>query len=150
MVLRSATVNLFAAHIYMTFQVFYGSNSSWLLHWQRPPMPTFITIVRFIFCFLFRFFDFRSVLNSRDDPYRYVPTESVAITFIALYGVSSRESQFKFIPLPAYHPSVLHLIQACYYRLWWLLPTGLLEVAGWSGRLWSSFNPTSIQSFQLQ
>jgi hypothetical protein len=71
-------------------------------------------------------------------PYHYVPTESIVVLFIVLYGIST----------------LLHIGQAWYYRLWWLLPTaafaGALEVAGWSGRLWSHFNVPSISPFQMQ
>jgi hypothetical protein len=49
---------------------------------------------------------------------------------------------------------VLHFSQTIYYRMWWLLPTvglcGLLEIIGWSGRIWSSLNPPLISPFQMQ
>ncbi len=39
---------------------------------------------------------------------------------------------------------VTHVVQAFWFRMWWLLPTvvlaGLGELIGWSGRYWSSFN----------
>ena len=48
----------------------------------------------------------------------------------------------------------MHLFQAVRYRMWWLLPTvclcGLLEVLGWSARLWSSINPFIVIPFQIQ
>ena len=38
----------------------------------------------------------------------------------------------------------IHLVQAIYYRMWWLFFTAVLavsgEVLGWSARLWSSFD----------
>ena len=49
---------------------------------------------------------------------------------------------------------VVHIAQAHRFRLWWLFPTavlcGLLEILGWSGRLWSSRNPTLHKAFVMQ
>jgi hypothetical protein len=49
---------------------------------------------------------------------------------------------------------VLHIFQALRFRLWWLFPSailcGLLEVTGWSGRVWSSRNPYLEKPFLLQ
>ncbi|KAF9479945.1 RTA1 like protein, partial [Pholiota conissans] len=71
-------------------------------------------------------------------PYQYFPSKSAAITFIVFYGVST----------------LLHLGQAAYYHMWWLIPTaclcGLLEVIGWSGRLWSAFSPPLSSPFEMQ
>ncbi|KAJ7362447.1 hypothetical protein DFH08DRAFT_840913, partial [Mycena albidolilacea] len=51
--------------------------------------------------------------------------------FIALFGLSS---------------TILHIGQATYLRMLWLLPTvclcGVDELIGWSARLWSSFSPS--------
>ncbi|KAF9457833.1 RTA1 like protein-domain-containing protein [Collybia nuda] len=78
---------------------------------------------------------FDPALNS---PYNYVPSRTVAIIFVTLFSVSL----------------VIHIWQAARSRLWWLFPTigiaGALEVAGWSGRLWSSFTPSSFDAFMLQ
>lgn len=50
--------------------------------------------------------------------------------------------------------AVAHAAQSIYYRMKWLIPTacfcGALEVAGWSGRLWSHFSPYVDPPFQLQ
>ncbi|KAH8108532.1 RTA1-domain-containing protein [Phellopilus nigrolimitatus] len=58
--------------------------------------------------------------------YGYIPTEWICITFVSLFGIST----------------FLHLVEAIYFRIWWLLPTvilaGIGETIGWSGRLWSS------------
>ncbi|KAI0048958.1 RTA1-domain-containing protein [Auriscalpium vulgare] len=74
----------------------------------------------------------------RNAKYHYVPTEWIAIVFVVLFSIST----------------ILHLGQAIRWRIWWLLPTavlcGLLEVAGWSGRLWSSFNIDLRAPFMLQ
>ena len=47
-----------------------------------------------------------------------------------------------------------HLVQAIYFRLWFLLPTvvlcGLGELVGWSGRLWSSYNIQEGNAFLMQ
>jgi len=68
-------------------------------------------------------------LDNGDSPFNYVPTEWVCILFIALFSIST----------------TLHIAQAVRYRLWWLFPTavvsGIIELIGWSGRLWSSQNP---------
>jgi hypothetical protein len=71
-------------------------------------------------------------------PYHYIPSEGVAITFIVLFSIST----------------IIHVGQASYYRMWWLLPTvglcGLLEILGWAARLWSSFSPTLSSPFEMQ
>ncbi|KAI0026999.1 RTA1-like protein, partial [Vararia minispora EC-137] len=60
--------------------------------------------------------------------YGYIPTLWVSCLFLGLFGIST----------------TFHLGQALFFRLWFLLPTallcGALELAGWSGRLWSSIN----------
>ena len=49
---------------------------------------------------------------------------------------------------------MIHFGQAIKYRKWYLLYTavfcGIIEVAGWSGRLWSSFDPFLDIPFQIQ
>jgi hypothetical protein len=66
--------------------------------------------------------------SSNQSQYAYVMTRYVCVIFVSLFGLST----------------VIHIGQAVFYRLWWLLPTvglaGCLEVLGWSGRLWSSYN----------
>jgi len=79
----------------------------------------------------------RSDQNS-DSLYGYVPTLYVCALFVALFGLST----------------LIHLGQVFRYRLWWLLPTvvlaGLLEVLGWTGRLWSSKNPELLAPFLME
>ncbi|KAJ7106582.1 RTA1 like protein-domain-containing protein [Mycena epipterygia] len=76
--------------------------------------------------------------TAADSNYGYVPHESIAILFLALYGIST----------------ILHVGQATYYRTWWLLPTAALcgvgELLGWGGRLWSSLSPTASTPFLIQ
>ncbi|KAF5383243.1 hypothetical protein D9615_004860 [Tricholomella constricta] len=72
-------------------------------------------------------------------PYNYVPSRTVATIFVVLYTFST----------------ITHIIQAMLRsRMWWLFPTicicGAVEVAGWCGRLWSSFIPSSSDAFMLQ
>lgn len=71
-------------------------------------------------------------------PYSYVPTEWICILFLVLYSIST----------------ILHLGQALKFRLWWMIPTatlaGILEVIGWSARLWSSQNPRLLTPFEMQ
>ncbi|KAJ7607936.1 RTA1-domain-containing protein [Roridomyces roridus] len=73
--------------------------------------------------------------------YGYVPQEAIAILFVALFGMSTRNK-------------VLHIGQAIWFKLWWLLPTavlcGLGEVIGWSGRLWSSIDPIAATPYLMQ
>jgi len=70
--------------------------------------------------------------------YNYVPSTAAAITFLTLYGIST----------------VTHLAQAVYYRTYWLIATaafcGIIEILGWSGRLWSSYSPFLKIPFQIQ
>ncbi|KAJ7511374.1 RTA1 like protein-domain-containing protein [Mycena galericulata] len=74
----------------------------------------------------------------RQSPYGYRPTEYVCIIFVALFSLST----------------LLHLGQATYYRLWWLIPTvclaGVLEITGWAGRLWSAITPMLFKSYEMQ
>ncbi|KAI5998517.1 RTA1 like protein [Pisolithus orientalis] len=71
-------------------------------------------------------------------PYNYVPTQWICIMFLALFGVSI----------------ALHLFESLVFRMWWLTPTvilaGLLEVLGWSARLWSSINPSLLTPYEIQ
>ncbi|KAJ7155053.1 RTA1 like protein-domain-containing protein [Mycena filopes] len=70
--------------------------------------------------------------------YHYVPTEWICLTFVTLFTLST----------------IAHLAQAIRYRIWWLLPTafvsGILEIIGWSARLWSSFSPDRLLPFEIQ
>ncbi|KAG2344864.1 RTA1 like protein, partial [Suillus weaverae] len=71
-------------------------------------------------------------------PYHYVPTEWICVLFVVLYSIST----------------VLHLGQALRYKLWWMIPTatfaGILEILGWSARLWSSRSPKLLTPFEMQ
>ncbi|KAF8177351.1 RTA1-like protein [Mycena galopus ATCC 62051] len=77
-------------------------------------------------------------MGVQDSQYGYVPHEYVAIIFVVLYGLST----------------ALHVGQAAYYRMWWLMPTacicGFGELVGWSGRLWSSVSPILYDPFMMQ
>ncbi|KAJ7200844.1 RTA1-domain-containing protein [Mycena pura] len=68
----------------------------------------------------------------------YVPHEYVAIIFLVLFGIST----------------ILHTVQATYYRMWWLFPTaiicGLGEIIGWSGDLWAALASSSQNPFMMQ
>ncbi|KAL4066354.1 RTA1 like protein-domain-containing protein [Scleroderma yunnanense] len=76
--------------------------------------------------------------DASSSPYNYVPTEWICILYVALFGVST----------------ALHLLQAMKFRMWWLLPTvvlaGIMELLGWSARLWSSINPVLLTPFEIQ
>ncbi|KIK54937.1 hypothetical protein GYMLUDRAFT_231507 [Collybiopsis luxurians FD-317 M1] len=72
------------------------------------------------------------------DPYGYRPTLSVCILFLCLFGAST----------------FIHLCQSIAYRKWFFLYTavlaGLLEILGWSGRLWSNRNLPSNSAYLIQ
>lgn len=92
--------------------------------------------------------DFNPELDSN---YHYVPTGWVCLIFISLYGLSACTSMMppfpchdSFTDLALQPRSVVHLVEATYFRMWFLLPTAVLagigEVLGWTGRYWSSLN----------
>ncbi|KAK0238305.1 RTA1-like protein [Armillaria nabsnona] len=70
--------------------------------------------------------------------YGYTPDRAVCIIFLSLFSVST----------------IVHVAQAIAYRTWWWLGTavlcGVLEILGWSARLWSSFNPGLKDPFAMQ
>ncbi|KAJ7841200.1 RTA1-domain-containing protein [Mycena olivaceomarginata] len=86
----------------------------------------------------FELFPRSGPMDVEDSQYGYIPHEYVAIIFVVLFGIST----------------ILHIGQATYYRMWWLLPTaclcGLGELVGWSGRLWSSFSPSFSDPYMMQ
>ncbi|KAI0692285.1 RTA1 like protein-domain-containing protein [Cytidiella melzeri] len=71
-------------------------------------------------------------------PYHYIPTQGVTLTFLILYGIST----------------ALHLSQAIWFKIWWLIPTAVLagigETIGWVGRYWSSRNFLDSDAFLMQ
>ncbi|KJA14175.1 hypothetical protein HYPSUDRAFT_49380 [Hypholoma sublateritium FD-334 SS-4] len=71
-------------------------------------------------------------------PYGYTPTRSVAFVFLALFGIST----------------AIHIGQAIKYRMWFLFLTvilcGAIELLGWSGRLWSTYNVLSQPAFSIE
>ncbi|KDR68318.1 hypothetical protein GALMADRAFT_78795, partial [Galerina marginata CBS 339.88] len=75
---------------------------------------------------------------AEESPYHYVPSRAVAIVMISLFGVST----------------IVYAGQAARYRRLWLIPTaglcGLIEILGWSGRLWSTFSPLLSTPFQIE
>ncbi|KAG9023182.1 hypothetical protein FS837_005916, partial [Tulasnella sp. UAMH 9824] len=72
-----------------------------------------------------------------DSPYGYIPTRWICVLFVALFSLTS----------------AVHLGQAAYYRMWWLIPTmvlgGIGEIIGWAGRAWSSWNYHSDNAFYM-
>ncbi|TFY67763.1 hypothetical protein EVG20_g3827 [Dentipellis fragilis] len=76
-------------------------------------------------------------LASQSD-YGYVPTEWICIMFLGLFGVST----------------ALHLAQAIYFKIWWLIPSavvcGILELTGWAARTWSSIQPLILSPYIMQ
>ena len=50
--------------------------------------------------------------------------------------------------------TVIHVWQSVKSRSWWLLPTvvaaGMLEIMGWSARLWLSKSPLALTPYEIQ
>ncbi|ETW76316.1 lipid-translocating exporter [Heterobasidion irregulare TC 32-1] len=71
-------------------------------------------------------------------PYNYVPTEWICILILVLFIIST----------------CAHAVEATIFRIWWLFPTavlsGIMEILGWSGRVWSSRNPILQDPFLMQ
>jgi hypothetical protein len=89
------------------------------------------------------------------NPYEYIPTRYVCLIFVVLFGVSTCLFSLFCDWLPTHiYSLVIHLVQALWRRRWFMIPTavlaGLLEVLGWSGRLWSSYNPLLDTPFLIQ
>ena len=76
-----------------------------------------------------------------------------SLSFRSSVYLQVRSSAFYKSLLAMIIPLVLHICEALYFRLWWLFPSaifcGLLEVTGWSARVWLSQNP-SRQPFLIQ
>jgi len=72
------------------------------------------------------------------NPYGYVPKEWIPILFVVLFSISA----------------TIHAAQALHTPLWWLFPTvctaGILEIIGWSARLWSRSNPYAKTPYLMQ
>ncbi|KAI8970658.1 RTA1-domain-containing protein [Trametes punicea] len=80
----------------------------------------------------------RTIKYSPTNPYGYVPTEWICIIFVVLFSVVT----------------AIHACEALWSRLWWLFPTavlaGIIEIIGWSGRLWSSQNVFLVDPYLMQ
>lgn len=84
--------------------------------------------------------------------YGYIPTLWICILFVVLFALSTGESAFPIFSYSFFvalvltnYSKAIHLGQALYYHIWWLLPTIVLgclgETIGWAGRLWSTQTP---------
>ncbi|KAJ7584401.1 RTA1 like protein [Mycena floridula] len=73
-----------------------------------------------------------------DSLYGYVPQTWIAILFIVLYSLST----------------VIHVAQGLVFKTWWVFFTiciaGILEILGWSARLWSSHSPAILSPYLIQ
>ncbi|KZT00333.1 RTA1-domain-containing protein [Laetiporus sulphureus 93-53] len=82
-----------------------------------------------------------------EDPYGYVPTEWICILFVILFSLSGCNNHIDC-------SAVIHAAQAIYTRLWWIFPTiclaSVLEIIGWSARLWSSQNIVAQNPYLIQ
>lgn len=97
-----------------------------------------------------------STIDPKETVYGYIPNQTICYILVVLFGVSTCMQSVSF---SAYNTNatslvVAHLCQGLWLRMWWTLPTivlaGLLEVLGWSGRLWSSYNPMNDNAFMIQ
>ncbi|KAG8713479.1 hypothetical protein FRC08_013200, partial [Ceratobasidium sp. 394] len=72
------------------------------------------------------------------NPFNYVPTLWVCVLFIVLFSLTT----------------IAHVFQAIRLKVWYMLPTlalcGLVEILGWSGRLWGHFNTIDSDPFMMQ
>ncbi|KAJ4493559.1 RTA1 like protein-domain-containing protein [Lentinula edodes] len=95
-----------------------------------------------------------------EHPYNYTPTEYITILFLVLFSVSFGRSQPLHLPSLSQQMTFRTLLQ-CFiparlstFRTWWTIPTmvfaGLLEVLGWSARLWSSKSPSLLSPYEMQ
>ncbi|KIO16763.1 hypothetical protein M407DRAFT_85640, partial [Tulasnella calospora MUT 4182] len=76
--------------------------------------------------------------NNDGNAFGYIPTLWITALFVGLF----------------FSTTVVHIGQALYYKIWWLIPTfalcGLGEVLGWAGRLWGSQRPYAMDPFLMQ
>ncbi|KIO30488.1 hypothetical protein M407DRAFT_20381 [Tulasnella calospora MUT 4182] len=76
--------------------------------------------------------------NNDGNAFGYIPTLWITALFVGLFFLTT----------------VVHIGQALYYKIWWLIPTfafcGLGEVLGWAGRLWGSQQPYVLDPFLMQ
>ncbi|KAG8734969.1 hypothetical protein FRC10_011149 [Ceratobasidium sp. 414] len=76
--------------------------------------------------------------SGNGNPFNYVPTLWICVLFIVLFSLTT----------------VTHVFQATRLKVWYMLPTlslcGLVEILGWSGRLWEHFNTTNSSPFMMQ
>ncbi|KAF8917340.1 RTA1 like protein-domain-containing protein [Mucidula mucida] len=70
--------------------------------------------------------------------YGYTPTKYVTLIFLVLFSITT----------------LIHTAQTIRYRIIWPAPTillaGILEIAGWAGRFWSSYDDTKDTPFMIQ
>lgn len=95
-------------------------------------------------------------------PYNYVPTEWICILILVLFIISTCKEESRSLAKLSSFSDVLsldsltgaHAVEATIFRIWWLFPTavlsGIMEILGWSGRVWSSRNPILQDPFLMQ
>lgn len=70
--------------------------------------------------------------------YGYTPTESICIIFLVLFSAST----------------LIQIVETIYFKTWFtfytLVLSGIGEVVGWAGRLWSSSDPTLKNAYLMQ
>lgn len=74
----------------------------------------------------------------QESSYGYTPTKWICYLFVVLFSIST----------------LAHLVQAFWFKRWFLLATAVLcgvgEIAGWAGRLWSSYDVLAGDAFMIQ
>jgi hypothetical protein len=91
-----------------------------------------------------------------NNQYGYYPSKPIGVLFVVLFAISTSMSYLRvYLAVLTNNPVlVIHAGQATYYRMWWLFPTACLcgvgELIGWSGRLWSAYNPDASDPFMMQ
>ncbi|KAF5323767.1 hypothetical protein D9619_012895 [Psilocybe cf. subviscida] len=78
--------------------------------------------------------------NGPTDLYGYIPSKTIAVIFLGLFLITT----------------FTHLFQAIKYRhgykfmLLTAVLCGVIELLGWSGRIWSAFNSVIVTPYQIQ
>jgi len=76
-------------------------------------------------------------LSDPNNNYGFIPSKAIGFIFLVLFSILTFG----------------HLVLMFKTRKWWLMAMvlgGLVEVIGWSGRLWGAYNPDSYNSFMIQ
>lgn len=80
--------------------------------------------------------------------------DSRSLQFLVLFGLSTgKQKRLKCSLNGLALVIVIHTWQCVKSRSWWFLPTavaGILELLGWSARLWLSKSPLALTPYEIQ